>query len=124
MNTKDILINLGFKKHQASIYLACLKLGLATPSEIAKKAGVVRPYFYDLIEDLLKDGLIIQTIKGKRKYFYAESPEKIFQNQQNKLKMIEEFLPQLKSVYNISSTKPRVSFTKEGVELVKFMMML
>ena len=114
MNTKDILINLGFKKHQASIYLACLKLGLATPSEIAKKAGVVRPYFYDLIEDLLKDGLIIQTIKGKRKYFYAESPEKIFQNQQNKLKMIEEFLPQLKSVYNISSTKPRVSFYEGG----------
>lgn len=120
MNTKDILIKLGFKKHQASIYLACLELGMTTPSEIAKKAGVVRPYFYDLVGDLIKDGLIIQTIKGKRKYFYAENPEKIFQTQQNKLKMIEESLPQLKSIYNTSAIKPRVSFYdgKKGVEKV------
>lgn len=110
MNTKDILINLGFKKHQASIYLACLELGMATPSEIAKKAGVVRPYFYDLVEDLIKDGLVIKTIKGKRKYFYAENPEKILQNQQNKLKAIEALMPQLKSIHNTTANKPEVSF--------------
>lgn len=118
MDPKDILLKLGFKEHQARIYLTCLELGMASASEISKKAQIQRNYFYDLIKELVNQGFVIQTTKGKKKYFKAIDPEKIIQIQKENLKMAEKVLPELKSVYNISKGKPKVSFY-EGQEGIK-----
>ena len=87
-----------------------LRIGHGHAKRNSQKAIITRPYFYDLVEGLLKDGLIIQTIRGKKKYFYAENPEKILLNQQNKLEDIKAVMPQLKSMHNPTENKPRVSF--------------
>ncbi len=120
MDLKQILTKLGFKENKARIYLACLELGIATAGQLAKKAGVERTYFYDLVEELVNQGFIIQTAKGKKRYFTAESPKKIIQIQKENLKMAEEALPELESIYNTSGKKPKVSFYdgQEGLSKV------
>jgi sugar-specific transcriptional regulator TrmB len=110
MNMEEILIALGLKKQLASIYLACLELGLSTASQIAKKADIARPYFYDLVPELINQGYIFQTIHGKKKYYSALDPEKLKEKEMEKLRIIEEALPELKSIHNQSHGKPRVLF--------------
>jgi len=110
MKFEEILSLFGLKKHQISIYVACLELGFATASQIAKKAGIARPYFYDLIVDLINNGFVLQTIKGKQKLYSALNPEKLKDKELEKLKIIEEALPELKSIYNCSSDNPKVFF--------------
>lgn len=110
MAIKETLLKLGFKKQQASIYLACLELGKATVSQIAEKSGIQRTYCYDLLEDLVNRGFVVQMVQGKRRYFLATNPEWIVKAEKEKLKIAEEVLPQIKSIYNISGIKPGVSF--------------
>lgn len=118
MKIKDSLIKLGLKKQEAAIYLTCLELGISTATPIAKKAGIKRTYFYDLVENLINQGFIIQTVKGKKKHFSAVEPERLLEIQKEKLKLAEIILPQLKSIHNISGKKPKVRFYegKEGLD--------
>lgn len=118
MEVKTILKEFGLKEKRADIYLACLELGTATASRIAKKAGVKRPYFYDIAEHLMKSGLIGQTKKGKHRYFFAVSPDKLMELEQEKMKKLEEAMPELKSLYNTLGTKPKIFYYegKYGVE--------
>jgi HTH-type transcriptional regulator, sugar sensing transcriptional regulator len=117
MAIKDILADLGLKDKKADVYLACLELGSATASQIAKKAGIKRPYFYDIAEYLLQNNLITQTRKGKHRYFSAISPDKLKANEEEKLKKLDEILPELKSIYKTTGAKPKIYFYegKEGI---------
>lgn len=110
MNPEQLLLKLGFKKNQAKVYLACLELGMATGGQIATKAGIQRTYFYDLVKELVDRGFVIQTTRGRRKYFTAVNPEKLAEVGKERLVMIEKTLPQLKSIFNASGVKPKVSF--------------
>ena len=120
MSIKNILEQLELKDKKADVYLACLELGQATASQIAKKAGIQRPYFYDLAEYLLKRGLIKQTKKAKKTLFSAVDPEQLKIQEEEKLKKLDEVLPQLKSLYKTTGIKPKIYFYegKSGVHEV------
>lgn len=115
-----MLKELGLKEKKADVYLACLELGSATASRIAKKAGIKRPYFYDIAQYLMERGLINQTKKGKHRYFSAASPDKLLDIEQEKLKNLEEVLPELKSYYNVTGAKPKILFYegKYGIDQI------
>jgi sugar-specific transcriptional regulator TrmB len=120
MAIKNILEQLDLKDKKADIYLACLELGQATAAQIAQKAGIKRPYFYDLSNSLLKRGLIKQSKKGKKTLFSAVDPEKLRVFEEEKLKKIEEIMPELKSIYNTTGAKPKIYFYegKDGMDEV------
>lgn len=71
------LKNLGLSDKEARVYIAALELGSDTAQNIAKKAGVGRPSTYMQIEMLKKRGLISEVDMHGRRYFVAESPEKL-----------------------------------------------
>ncbi|OGY41999.1 MAG: hypothetical protein A2Y82_05355 [Candidatus Buchananbacteria bacterium RBG_13_36_9] len=120
MSIKDTLEQIDLKDKKADVYLACLELGESTATQIAKKAGIKRPYFYDLANSLIKRGLIKQSKKGKRTFFNAIDPEKLKALEEEKLKKIEEIMPELKSLYKTTGAKPRIYFYegKDGVDEV------
>lgn len=118
MEIKAVLEQFGLYGKKADVYLASLELGSATVIEIAKKAGIKRTTGYDILMDLEKDGLVSETAKGKKRLFIGEDPEKIKRDLSNKERLFSEILPQLKSIHNISGTKPKIRFY-EGVEGVK-----
>ena len=116
------LKQLGLDKIEAEIYLACLELGPATPTQIAKKAEMKRPTIYLYLDRLTKLGLISRIIKNKKRLIVAEEPERLkslIQRRKEKIKQAEAILkrliPQLKAISASIPAAPKVSFY-EGQE--------
>lgn len=115
---RENLKELGFKNKEIAIYLAALELSSASAHEITKKAGLERTSFYDASQQLMKRGLLLQTYKGKKRYYLAADPEKLIEEERDKIKKIEKSIPYLKSIYNLSGVKPKIRFY-EGTEGLK-----
>lgn len=71
------LRKLGLKEKEVDVYLSGLELGATTILEIAKKAKTARPTTYEILEILKGKGLFVETKQEKKRYFIAQSPEKI-----------------------------------------------
>jgi sugar-specific transcriptional regulator TrmB len=110
MEIRQILEQFGLKGKKADVYLASLELGSATVIEIAKKAAIKRTTGYDILMELIKMGLVSETIKGKKRLFIGENPEKIQKDLQKKESLFAKILPQLKSIHNISGIKPKIRY--------------
>lgn len=110
MQLKASLEQLGLTGKKADIYLACLELGSSTIIDIAKKTQIKRTTCYDIVLDLLSEGLISRILKGKRTLFVAEDPNKILSSLKNKERLLAEILPQLQSIYNVKGVKPKIRF--------------
>ncbi|MBI2047780.1 MAG: hypothetical protein HYT27_01440 [Parcubacteria group bacterium] len=110
MNIKETLSELGLQEKESRIYVAALELGATSATDIARKAGVQRTHFYDIVEKLLAMGLMRQTAKGKHKLFSAANPEELLEVQKEKLKKLETVLPELKALYKTVGEKPRVFY--------------
>ena len=52
-------------------------VSLDTILDLSKKSKVNRTTIYPLIDSLVKKGLMSVVEKGKKQYFFAESPSKI-----------------------------------------------
>lgn len=120
MEIKHFLAQFDLIGKKADVYLAILELGSGTVIEIAKKAEVKRTTVYDILLDLEKTGLIYQTTKESKRLFVAEDPEKLKKKLEEKERILDEMLPQLRSFYNIKGIKPKIKFYegKEGLRQV------
>lgn len=120
MEIRQTLQQFGLNGKKADVYLAALELGSSSVIEISKKAGIKRTTCYDIMLDLINDGLISETSKGKKRLFIGEDPEKIQRNLKNKERLFSEILPQLQSIHNVRGAKPKIRFYegKEGLKEV------
>jgi len=112
---------LGFPDKEIDIYLALMELGSAKPAQIAKKTEINRTTVYDLLESLLKKGLVSKYKKGSFIYYNALDPERLIpyleREKEEQIKKIEKqqekaesLIPQLISIQDITSEKPKVQF--------------
>ncbi len=114
----ELLTSFGLKLQEAKVYLACLKLGQATVSQIGNQAQTQRTFVYDILEDLIKKGLISSVeLKGK-KYFSAISIDSFHFLQKDKLERFQAFLPELRVLEKTVGDRPKVRFFegKEGIK--------
>jgi sugar-specific transcriptional regulator TrmB len=120
MEIRDTLEQFGLEGRKADVYLAALELGGTTVIEIAKKAGIKRTTAYDILLDLREKGLISETVKGKKRLYLGEDPEKIQKDLRQKESIFSEILPQLKAIHNTGGNKPKIRFYegKEGLREV------
>lgn len=112
------LINLGLNKEEAQVYISILELGGSYASNIAKKAGINRATCYHILNNLKEKGLINSHTKGKILWFNAEDPNRIIQMQKEKLEKAKNLIPQLLSISNTLTFKPKIRFY-EGFEGTK-----
>jgi sugar-specific transcriptional regulator TrmB len=124
MISKNQLTNLGFSAKEASVYIALLELGPSTTSEISRVAKINRTTGYDILESLVRDGLVNPIGESKIQKFVAENPDKVIVFLENKIKLGEQrlkqaynLLPELFSIYNVDE-KPKVKYY-EGIDKVK-----
>lgn len=117
MEIRAVLEKFGLKGKKTDIYLAVLELGGGSVIEIAKKTEIKRTTCYNVILDLIEQGLILQTIRNGRNIFIGESPEKILREMKNKERLFLEILPSLQSIQKYSPNKPKIKYyeSKEGL---------
>jgi sugar-specific transcriptional regulator TrmB len=117
MNLQETLKNLGMHEKKAEVYLACLELGNATAYLIAKKVGLKRPTVYDIANQLMREGLLHKSMRGRVKYFSPADPEKLIRILRRKERAVHEAMPTLQDLYNSPRQKPLIRYFegKEGI---------
>lgn len=76
MNEK-LLEDIGLTKGEVKVYLTLLKIGETTTGKIVEDAGISSGKIYEILEKLIKKGLVGFSVKEKTKYFSAASPNRI-----------------------------------------------
>jgi sugar-specific transcriptional regulator TrmB len=89
MNTK-ILEDIGLTKGEITVYLTLLNLGETTTGKIIDGAQISSGKIYEILDKLIKKGLVSYIIKEKTKYFNATSPNRILDFLYEKEKQIKE----------------------------------
>ncbi|MFA6130829.1 MAG: helix-turn-helix domain-containing protein [Patescibacteria group bacterium] len=121
MQYPKILEELGFAQSEIKVYIALLELDSATVTEVSKNSGINRTSCYDVLEHLVKRGLVSKFRKKGKIYFTAGDPRRLLNyldrekeeaekkiNQQKE--KIKEILPELSSLIHPKSAKPKVAF--------------
>jgi len=125
---EQYLKNLGLSEKEATVYLASLELGSSTIQEIAKKSQISRSTTYEVIESLMKKGLMCALTKGKKRYFAAERPDKLLtlidikqKELEGRRKELRAILPELRELTKLSRERPKVRFYegKQGIKRIQ-----
>lgn len=118
---RTLLEKLGLTGSEIKVYMYLLERGVSmSVMDIAKGLAAHRPIIYKALSLLLEKGLVSSTLKGKRKQYSAESPEKL-RNMINEVTIdVEETIPDLEDIYKSPKTKPIVKFFegKKGITYV------
>ncbi|MCX6789663.1 MAG: hypothetical protein NTZ42_03600 [Candidatus Gribaldobacteria bacterium] len=115
---KKILLNLGLNEKEASVYLVALTLGPSTILKIASSAELKRTTVYSVVELLKQKGLMNIEIKGWKKLFVAENPEKLNLILETKRGQLKKSLPEFSLLYNQKDSGSLIKYY-EGREAVK-----
>jgi len=125
---EQYLKNLDLSEKEAVVYLASLELGLSTIQEIARKSQISRSTTYEIIESLMKKGLMSALTKGKKKYFSAEGSERLMalidikeRDIEKRKKELKAILPELKELARLSRERPKIRFYegKQGIRRIQ-----
>lgn len=116
----EILEESGLTHNEAITYKALLELGPSLAGQISRKTGLHRRTVYDVIEMLIKKGLVGYIKKNNQKYFEASSPERFSDILKEKENAINEFLPEMMSLYSKTKEKQETNFYKgrQGLKTV------
>jgi sugar-specific transcriptional regulator TrmB len=118
------LKHLGLSEKESAVYLAALELGPTPVQDISHKAKVNRATTYVMIESLSSRGLMSTFVKGKKRFYVAESPERLSSILNVQKKEIQEkqdelikTLPMLLALYNAEGAKPQIRYLegREGI---------
>lgn len=112
------LEKLGFTPKQCAVYVACLELGGARASDIARKARIERTTCYNILGGLIKCGIVTESKRGSLSVFIAEDPRLLEKQYQEKLQIVQTVLPELEAIHNVIASKPKILFY-EGWEGAK-----
>ncbi len=122
------LTHIGLSEKEAQVYLSALELGPAVVQDISKKASVNRATTYVMIESLASRGLMSTFVKGKKRFFSAETPERLLsivrlqrRELEEKEKEVMATLPKLQALHNLEGARPQIRYLEgtEGVHTVR-----
>jgi len=104
MNEK-LLEEIGLTKGEIKVYLTLLKLGETTTGKIIEEAQISSGKIYEILDKLIKKGLVSYMLKDKTKHFSAASPNRILDYVHEKEKALkqkeEEIIKELPSLLKV-----------------------
>ncbi|MDP4039640.1 MAG: helix-turn-helix domain-containing protein [Candidatus Pacearchaeota archaeon] len=98
MNLEIPLKEYGLSEKEIGVYLALLPLGTINLQEISKRLEYPRTTIYNTLNYLINKGLVSKIIKKGITHFTAIDPEKLKEKIEEKKRLIEDILPQLKNL--------------------------
>ncbi len=122
MNVEDALGRLGITGKRARFYLAALELGQTPVHEVAQRAGISRTTAYDVLARLVADGLVSRVEKDGRLHVAAEDPIRLLGVLDDRRRLLDEILPELRARHARAGVRPRIRFYEgsEGITAVLY----
>jgi len=87
---EELLEGIGLTRGESKVYLTLLKVGETTTGKIIDESGLSSGKIYEILERLIKKGLVAYIVKEKTKYFSATTPKKILEYVDLRKKELEE----------------------------------
>jgi len=111
-NILEDLFSLGLNGKEAQIYLALLKLGDVGTTKICSETSLHRQFVYQFLESLEKKGLVRHILIRGRKKFSAKNPEVLNKLLEQKQKVAERLIENVKKVVQVP--KEQVTELNQG----------
>ena len=115
----QILKNFSFSEAESQLYEASLKLGKASVSQIAQKAGMGRTAAYFHIKNLLERNLLKQSKSGKKILITPIKPSELAEKLQEEVGDFKTMLPQLESLGKIEDELPQIEIQESSIAFRK-----
>jgi HTH-type transcriptional regulator, sugar sensing transcriptional regulator len=109
---KQQLRDVGLTENESKVYLALLELGPSNAGLISKKSGLHRRVVYDILDRLIKKGIIGYIIMNGVKLFQASDPERIMEILKEKEANLIEILPAMNALYKKTRESEGTNFYK------------
>lgn len=116
----EILREIGFSNNEIKVYMALLRIGSASATEITRKSGIHRANVYDSLEKLMERGLVSNIVRMNKKYFECAHPRNIVAIIKERERDLEGIMPELDTIYNQRKEKQKISHFegREGIKAV------
>lgn len=95
---EELLEGIGLTRGEIIVYETLLKIGESTTGSIIEESGLASSKIYEILDKLMKKGLVVYIIKGKIKYFSAASPKRILDYVKQKETELKKKEEQLQSI--------------------------
>jgi len=105
---KRLVADMGFSDKKAQIYISLLELGEVTASLIAKSAGIKRTTVYNILPELLQEGLINKYKSAKKTLFFIEDTRGLVARLEERKSGILEIIPELDKLQLTKTVRPRI----------------
>jgi sugar-specific transcriptional regulator TrmB len=115
---KEFLTAFGLNGNEVILYLTLLRSGLSTIMDLSRETGIKRSTTHNTIDELMKKGLVIQTVFKGRRRVMAEDPDKLKMLLEKKSWEIQRLQTNLSEVIN--SIKMMPSNTADTTIIVKY----
>ena len=89
------LQDLGLTLNESKVYIYLLKKGKCSTGPIIKNVGISNSRVYDSLNSLILKGLVVYSILKSGKVFEASNPNKFLEIEEDRLKKIENLIPDL-----------------------------
>ena len=103
-----VLETIGLNKNEISIYLNLMKFGKASAMDLSKRTNIHRSNVYDVVEELIKKGIVMQSIEEGRKTFYPVKPKDLLNYLKFKEAELIEIIPEMQKLCSETTEKKRI----------------
>ena len=74
---ENLLAKAGLSPREVTVFMALGAKGEMMASELSKETGIIRTNVYDILESLIRKGLVSYVIRDGNKFFRSSDPEKL-----------------------------------------------
>src|SRR3989338_1384287 len=110
MKIRDTIEALGLSPEETALYRALLQGGALGVSALSKAAGLYRPTVYHHLPRLIEKDLVSEALNGKRRVYFAQSPERLRRLASSLTATLEAALPDLLHSYAASTNRPSIRY--------------
>ncbi|MBI3573343.1 MAG: hypothetical protein HY092_04045 [Candidatus Kerfeldbacteria bacterium] len=118
-NLLAVLEEIGLKEHEAALYLTANVLGRSTVLSLSRAAKIKRGTVYETLPRLIERGLLREIMIDEKRFFVAEDPRFVASNFHQRVKNLEQALPQFLALQNANTKKPKVTYFEGESEVWK-----
>ena len=102
----------GLTENESKVYLALLEIGPNKAGLISKKTGLHRRVIYDVLDRMIKKGMVGYIVMNGVRLFQASAPERILEVIKEREANLNEILPNLSALYRKTKESEGTYFYK------------
>lgn len=103
----DALMDLGFTRAEAIVYLCLLELGAVKVGILIEKTGLQSSTIHNTLNSLIDKGIVNYILMGKIKIYQAIEPKIVLKNFKEKEQRFEQLIPELEEKRKLAKQKTK-----------------